>query len=420
MNRYMQIHTKWSEAELASLKEDYGVLLPEALEQKYGRKYSVIRSAAARYGIKSKRYTGKKRLWTKEEENALTYDWENTKLTAKDLAEKYNRSLESIRNKVKELRLQKKQLFISEEQEKEIMHLYGSIKSNGAKMGAHSIAKVLGKSSSAIRNIVKKNGGKMLKYGDANRQFSVNTSYFMNGVKTHDSAYILGLYYADGYNDEERGAIGITLKASDAILLQEVSAVIGGNRPVKFYKHKYKDKYREYANLYIKNKDISQDMAKLGVVQNKSLIAQPPDIGDDMFMSFLRGVSDGDGCIALRADRRHIYWGICGAAKDFINWILMKLKIMFPLINFSWEEDMRKNNTLYCIKINSTESTIIFLNELYRDVWQNDSKLFLPRKYEKVREWKKERKAYEYGNLPRTLQERAKILHRQAGLGILQ
>lgn len=416
----MQIHTKWSEAELASLKEDYGVLLPEALEQKYGRKYKTIRSIAARYGIKSKRYTGKRRFWTKEEEESLVYDWEETRLTAKELAEKYDRSLESIKNKARELQLRKKEHFISEDQKNDIMRLYGSIKDNGSKMGAESIAKILNKSSSAVRKIVKKNGGQILKYGDAVRRFTANTDYFKNGIKTHESAYILGLFYADGYNNEEKGAIGITLKASDAILLQEISAIIGGNRPIKFYKHKYKDEYREYAHLYISNKGMSQSISKLGVVQNKSLIVQPPDITKELFVSFLRGVSDGDGSITLPHNRRHIHWGICGASKDFMVWIFENLKVLFSSINFTWIENTTRKNPLYNIGIMSTENTIIFLNELYKDVWQNGSKLFLPRKYDRIKEWKKERKSYEYGNLSKTLPERAKILHRQAGLGVLQ
>lgn len=222
-NHGIKMRKVWSDEELSSLKEDYGILLPRELEKKFGTNYSDIRSAAARHNIKSKRYTGKRRFWTNVEEENLKIDWETSTLTAKELAAKYDRSIESIRNKAKELKLQKKELFISPEQEEKIICLYGTQKESGGKAGA-----------------------------------------------------ILGLFYADGYNNEQKGALGINLKACDASLLQNISAILAGKRDVKIYSKKYADGYREYAHLYIGNRKLSEVLAKLGVVQNKSLIAKPP------------------------------------------------------------------------------------------------------------------------------------------------
>lgn len=410
----------WSDQDLSALREDYGILLPSELEEKYGTKYSDIRSIAARHNIKSKRYTGNRRFWTQEEEEKLKIDWETSLLTAKELADKYNRSIESVRNKVKELKLRKKELFVSPEQEEKIMLLYGTKKENGGKAGAKYVASQIGHSESAIRAVIRRNGGNVLKYGDATRKLEVNEKYFDGGIKTHECAYILGLFYADGYNNEDKGALGINLKACDASLLQNISAILGGNREVRIYSIKYKNEYKEYAHLYIGNRRLSESLAKLGVVQNKSLIAEPPLLENCLFMSFLRGVSDGDGSIVLQKKTRRLNWGVCGGAKKFMFWIYNKLKELFPSIHIGWYEDTHRKNPLYTVSISSTEKTLIFLNEMYRDVWEFNSLLYLPRKYEQITIWKRERESYEYGDLSGTLPERAKILHRQAGLGILQ
>lgn len=419
-NHGIKMRKIWSDEELSLLKEDYGILLPGELEKKFGINYSDIRSAAARHNIKSKRYTGKRRFWTKAEEENLKIDWETSTLTAKELAAKYDRSIESIRNKAKELKLQKKELFVSPEQEEKIIFLYGTQKENGGKAGAKYVASRIGHSESAIRAVIRRNGGNILKYGEANRIFEVNDKYFDEGIRSHESAYILGLFYADGYNNEQKGALGINLKACDALLLQNISAILAGNREVKIYSHKYKDEHRKYAHLYIGNRKLSESLAKLGVVQNKSLIAEPPLLENDLFMSFLRGVSDGDGSIIFQKKTRRLNWTVCGGAKVFMYWIYNKIKELFPSMHISWREDVQRKNPLYTVSIGATENTIIFLNEMYRDVWQYHSLLYLPRKYKQITMWKREREAYEYGDLSRTLPERAKILHRQTGLGILQ
>lgn len=418
----MQIHKKWSEFELTELKKDYGVLSPIELENKYKRSYLAIRSTASRYGMKSNARTDKRRKWTKKEESELSYYWENTLLTSKELAVKFDRSIESIRNKVKDLRLQKKELYVSEEEEQKIINLYNSKKDNGSSIGSNYIAKEIGRSQTAVLRVLEKNDIKKHRLGECSRIYTINEKYYDNGICSCESAYIAGLLYSDGTNSEQKGQVAITLQKQDAYLLQNVAKVMRSNSPIRIRKQKYKDQEKEYAHLLLANRHLSNAIASIGIVQNKSLIAQPPKIFDKrMFMSFLRGMSDGDGSITVQRSEnsKRIEWDLCGGAKDLMDWIYAKLSDFFPYINFRYEQ--RKKN-LYNIAITSSRNAILFFNELYRDVWEDKSNLFLRRKIDKIAEWRKFRILYEYenGDFSKPIKGRKKIISGLLRLGILQ
>jgi len=51
-------------------------------------------------------------------------------------------------------------------------------------------------------------------------------------------------------------------------------------------------------------KKIINDLKRLGVVQNKTLILKYPDIDESIERHFLRGYFDGDGCIRINKDKR--------------------------------------------------------------------------------------------------------------------
>lgn len=126
------------------------------------------------------------------------------------------------------------------------------------------------------------------------RTYPVTPGFF--DVFTPDAAYTVGLMQADGSNQRDRGIMCITLKKSDAALLDALSARMGGGRPLRF------DGYGN-PKLLIQNRGLSDGLARWGVVSPKTYTASThPGLLDDR--DYWRGVIDGDGSLCIGADGR--------------------------------------------------------------------------------------------------------------------
>lgn len=120
------------------------------------------------------------------------------------------------------------------------------------------------------------------------RKYDFNENYF-NELKTHEQAYILGFIYADGYNREDCLELNQLEERKD--ILEKINKALDSNYPINTYSP---GKYR----LNFNSKKLCQDLIKLGVVRNKSLVLSFPQfIPDELMSSFILGYFDGDGCI---------------------------------------------------------------------------------------------------------------------------
>ena len=120
------------------------------------------------------------------------------------------------------------------------------------------------------------------------RKYNFNENYF-NELKTHEQAYILGFIYADGYNRED--CLELVQVEQRVDILEKINKALDSNYPIKAYSP---GKFR----LNFNSKKLCQDLVKLGVVRNKSLVLNFPQfIPDELMPSFILGYFDGDGCI---------------------------------------------------------------------------------------------------------------------------
>lgn len=113
-------------------------------------------------------------------------------------------------------------------------------------------------------------------------------------INTKESAYILGLMYADGYL--KNGALA--LKESDLDILQKIATYTGCNQPkyIRPQENRYSDngQYRIFLG-----KEKYHLVKHLG--ENKEKL---PILPSALKSHFIRGIFDGDGCISL--DQRYI------------------------------------------------------------------------------------------------------------------
>jgi intein/homing endonuclease len=238
-----------------------------------------------------------------------------------------------------------------------------------------------------IRRILKKNGVIFEPHGFKKIYF-LNDNYF-NIIDSEEKAYILGLFYADGYNGEDKHFSCISLQEGDREILEKISKILESNRPLSYIK-----RYGKRKSLYklsINSKRISIDLKALGCVQAKSLILKFPTVNqvpENLIKHFVRGYFDGDGCISRHRRNkncRNSYIITIISTESFCLDLLKEVKKIN--VNSTIIKDFRyKNGVTRRFSISGNEQVYTFLNWIYRD-----AKIFLERKMKKFLEFESER-----------------------------
>jgi len=131
---------------------------------------------------------------------------------------------------------------------------------------------------------------------------------FFDHIDSEEKAYILGFLYADGYNDESRGVITLSLQEADKEILDKISVVIKNTKPLQLIDMKKYHKGKSHQNQYRLNlcsRHMSQLLSKLGCYQNKSCSCKFPSVvSDTLLRHFLRGYFDGDGCVSYTINKQ--------------------------------------------------------------------------------------------------------------------
>ena len=206
------------------------------------------------------------------------------------------------------------------------------------------------------------------------RYYQLNEHYF-DDIDTPNKAYILGFFYADGSNGEDKQTITMSLQEEDGYILDMIRQEIGSEKPLEYldYSNKhdggynYKNQYR----LIMHSKYMSDVLHNKGMPQNKSLILTwPTFLKDNLYSHFLRGYMDGDGHIS---ERRNFAGFLstetfCADAKEYLE---NKLCIECSITDASCHNGVTKN-----FNISKKENVLPFLNYIYQD-----AEMYLQRKF---------------------------------------
>lgn len=157
------------------------------------------------------------------------------------------------------------------------------------------LAKKFNISRVAIGGILKRRGYVSTSQSILQRKYQINESYF-DSIDTEEKAYFLGLLFADGYNNEKRNDVTLSLSEVDKEIIIKLNNILQPDKPVQYIKYCYPNSNQ--TKLVINNKHISNQLTKLGIHQNKSHTAIYPNYLSDLLeRHFIRGVFDGDGCV---------------------------------------------------------------------------------------------------------------------------
>lgn len=185
------------------------------------------------------------------------------------------------------------EIVFTKEQKEEIVDMYVNQKLSTPKIG-----KIMGCNYQKICSVLDEFNIKRVNNGL--RKYKINEAYFDN-INTPNKAYVLGLMFADGCNFPPKCTAFISLQESDKELLEKIRSEIGSDKPLKIIdyskRHDNGHSYNNMCTLEMYSKHICESLEKLGVIQNKSLKLEFPNISEELYSHFLRGYFDGDGSI---------------------------------------------------------------------------------------------------------------------------
>lgn len=189
-------------------------------------------------------------------------------------------------------KLRYNEIYMSPDDKEKIKNLYQSGNSTV------KIGKMFGCSHKKIARILDELG--ISRTGVGRRKYNINEHYF-DEIDTPNKAYIFGFLYADGSNNRNKSTVSMSLEEGDFDILEKIRKEIGSEKELEFldYSNKndfgytYKNQYR----LLLFSSRICDSLAKHGLVPNKSLILEFPEIRQDLLPHFIRGMFDGDGSV---------------------------------------------------------------------------------------------------------------------------
>lgn len=198
------------------------------------------------------------------------------------------------------------------------------------------------------------------------RKYNINQDYFKTW--SHNMAYILGFWYADGciYGGK---MFDITLHKKDKYIIKKIAQELDYQGPILDYVD------RQACRINFSCKVIYNDLITLGGTERKSKTLQFPNVPIEFLPDFIRGYFDGDGSVYNVKGKRINTNFACGSNK-FLQSLLQLLKkeagieggsisIANQSLTFGKKDSIKLGNYIY----------------------QNNPELYLLRKYEKFKQY---------------------------------
>lgn len=262
---------------------------------------------------------------------------------------------------------------LSDEQEKELVREYV----NGVPV-KDLMVKYNFATKKSITDKVKKHYGEnykeLVQEAKRNRK---GYDYSFDKIHNQFDAYFLGLLLTDGYISTRETDVGLDLVDEDCIAF--LSKGIG--KPYKTYppaKEKDKTRYR----LILSDKNLVQQLAKYGVVRNKTFIIGPVplELDEEKFIPYIiRGIIDGDGNVtptSYGAPEFRIYT----ASEKFADWLVYVLENKMYMIDI--HKNFCENEYRGLWKVSSANAS----NVLKLISLSYDKPFGMERKYKKIRQ----------------------------------
>lgn len=227
-------------------------------------------------------------------------------------------------------------------------------------------------------------------FSEARREYKLD-EHFFDEIDTPNKAYILGFFYADGYNNSINNSMYLSLKDTDEDILQDIKRYIGTDRPLFHFIGKRNDGSpdRKMVSLIMSSKHMCEMFAKYGCPTAKTFALKFPDfLREDLYSHFIRGYFDGDGCASIvkendfkkKRARTRLNITMVSSAEfcyGLQNFLKNKCDINFNVNKISGHKEENR-----IIRSGSNQETKKFMDYIYRD-----ADLYMKRKHNKFVEY---------------------------------
>jgi len=208
-------------------------------------------------------------------------------LNFSDIARKVSKTSTLVRNVLIERGFaETKSPNVTKDQKQEIVILYDQ------GLSSDKIAKQLGLSRTTVKEYIP---DYMKRKKAFYNTYSCNYQFFEN-IDNEINAYFLGLFYADGYNNQKIKTVRLGFAEKDKELLDKFLTAINSNHPIKITEKEGNAQLFYYVD--ISSPILSNDLVKHGCVQAKThLLDKMPEMSNELYRHFIRGYFDGDGSV---------------------------------------------------------------------------------------------------------------------------
>lgn len=245
----------------------------------------------------------------------------------------------------------------------EIINLYNSGKTGD------EVSEILNIDRSYIFKIIKKysnardNSKCKLKY-------KIDDSIFEK-INNEEKAYWLGFLYADGYLNENKNSITLSLSDKDFDILEKFKNFLKSDKNIRKNKN-------NSSKFVIENKKITNDLIDKGLFQAKTHIIKFPNLEDYLIRHFIRGYFDGDGCITYGKKINKNATVSIVSNLNFLNDIDNNIDVNF----YYSKRHKDRDDKILSIASGGICNIMKIYNYLYKD-----SNIYMDRKKNKFEKW---------------------------------
>ena len=295
-------------------------------------------------------------------------DMYNAGMTQQEIAKKYGCSKSVVHNIMLQMNASVRPNGLTKEYAEQMYELYRI----GVRLS--EIADIYGVNRHTVARVFKRNG-----FATDKKIYHCDEHYFDN-IDTQDKAYIVGLLWADGCNQLDRGKVVIQLQERDKAILEQIKEVSNNERPLwKSALHDKNPNWQNAISLTWQSRHISQVLNDYGMVPRKSLVLEFPNwIDESLYSHFLRGYIDGDGSVYYSYDKNVFRVSMVGTKMflDVVQRMCAKIGVKTSL-----SHKKEHNDITFTLHSTSNRGTLNLLNWVY-----DNANLKLQRIYDKYRQ----------------------------------
>jgi len=263
---------------------------------------------------------------------------------------------------------------ISNEAKKHITDLYTNQCTNLAE-----IARISGVSRPTVRKVLRSAGLRQIYKEDIDNSAYLNEEFF-NAINDENSAYFLGLLYADGNVYIQKNNIPVILlqlQKRDRFILEAFRDLIAPKHKIYLVKSKKITQQDQYRLMFNSTK-IGEQLKILGCAPVKSLKLTFPCIAQNLIQHFIRGYFDGDGCLSCskRKSGYYAYKASMASTKKFCESVQVILKSELDINSGIYTR--KHNNITSELSVGGNHQVYKLMKWLY-----TDASVFIKRKHQK-------------------------------------